>query len=257
MERLSIVKIGGKIINDSELLDQFLNSFQKIEGAKVLVHGGGRAATELSKKMGIEVKMIEGRRITDAETLDIAVMTYAGLINKTIVASLQAKACQAIGLSGADGNLIQSHKREVGAVDYGFVGDIDKVNDGLLVSLLGAEVVPVLCPITHNAQGQLLNTNADTIAAAVTQAMSEHYRVTLKYCFEYNGVLERLDDPNSIIKLVTEDAAKNYISTGIFSDGMIPKVENVFHALRNGADQVSICGINYVHEKSPGTTFTL
>lgn len=257
MEKLSIVKIGGKIINDEDLLNSFLQSFQQIKGKKLLVHGGGRAATELSKKMGIEVKMVDGRRVTDAATLDIAVMTYAGLINKSIVASLQAKGCQAIGLSGADGNLIQSHKREVKAVDYGFVGDIDKVNDGLLASLLAAEIVPVLCPITHNAQGQLLNTNADTIAAAVTQAMAKHCRVSLKYCFEYNGVLEQLDDPNSIIKTVTEQAAKNYISTGIFSDGMIPKVENAFHALHNGASQVNICGIDYVHEDNPGTTFTL
>jgi len=257
MESLSIVKIGGKIINDQNLLSTFLDSFQQIRGAKILVHGGGRAATELSKKMGVDVKMIEGRRITDEATLNIAVMTYAGLINKTIVATLQSLGCKSIGLSGADANIIQSHKREVKDIDYGFVGDIDKVDGDFLRQIINLNIVPVLCPITHDNQGQLFNTNADTIAAKVTQAMSQHYTVNLKYCFEYNGVLEDLNDPNSILQIVTETDSTRYISSGVFADGMIPKVENAFNALKNGAGSVHICGIDHVHKDSPGTNFIL
>lgn len=257
MEVLSIVKIGGKIINEKALLDQFLSSFKQIEGAKILVHGGGRAATDLSKRLAINVTMIDGRRVTDAATLNIAVMTYAGLINKSIVASLQSFGCTAIGLSGADGNVIQAHKRHVKDIDYGFVGDIDQVNGKLLNQFLGSNIVPVLCPLTHDNKGQLLNTNADSIAAKVTAEMSKYFTVNLKYCFEYNGVLENVDDPNSILKEVNKEQSANYISSGVFADGMIPKVENAFSALENGADSVHICGINHVHEKSPGTKFIL
>lgn len=257
MEALSIVKIGGKIINSEDLLFRFLHFFKQIKGAKILVHGGGRAATSLSKDLGMEVKMVNGRRITDTATLQVAVMTYAGLINKTIVAMLQSLDCSAIGLSGADGNVIQAHKRPIKDVDYGFVGDVEKVNGQLLDQFLSSNIVPVLCPITHNNKGQLLNTNADTIAAKVTQEMAKYYKVNLKYCFEYNGVLEDLNDPNSILKEVTKKNADRYISSGTFADGMIPKVENVFHALENGAHSVHICGIYHVHEESPGTKFIL
>lgn len=257
METLSIVKIGGKIINHKRLLLRFLASFQKIKGHKILVHGGGRAATEFSKRMGVEVTMIDGRRVTDRQTLDIAVMTYAGLINKTIVATLQSIDCNAIGLSGADANLIHAQKREIKDIDFGFVGDIERINGQLLRGFLQSDIVPVLCPITHNNEGQLLNTNADSIAAKVTQEMSKQYQVTLKYCFEYNGVLENLEDPTSILSTVTRQQSNGYISSGVFADGMIPKVENAFEALENGAHEVYICGIKHVHEQNPGTQFTL
>lgn len=257
MESLTIVKIGGKIINNQKLLFFLLDSFQQIKGAKLLVHGGGSVATQLSKKLGLKVKMVEGRRVTDEMTLKIAVMTYAGLVNKTIVSMLQSLDCRAIGLSGADANIIQSHKRKVKDVDYGLVGDIEKVDAEFLKQLIDLQIVPVLCPITHDNQGQLFNTNADTIAAKVTQAMSENFKVSLKYCFEYNGVLENLEDPNSILKMLSKQDAERYISSGVFADGMIPKVENAFNALENGAHSVHICGIDHVHEDNPGTTFIL
>ena len=257
MKTLEIIKIGGKIINDDELLDKFIQSFSQIGGAKILVHGGGRAATELSAILGLKPKMINGRRITDKETLRVATMVYAGLVNKSIVVKLQAHDCQALGLSGADGNLIQSHKREVKDIDYGYVGDIDAVNTALLQQLIVAGYTPVICPLTHDKQGQLLNTNADTIAAQVTRAMSTDYAVKLKYCFEYNGVLKDLDDQNSILSTVSSVDIKTYIKDGTFSDGMIPKAENAFDALHKGASQVNICGIAHVHESNPGTQFII
>jgi len=257
MESLTIVKIGGKIINDQKLLFFFLDSFQEIEGPKILVHGGGNVASQLSKKLGLKVNMHNGRRITDEKTLKIAVMTYAGLVNKKIVAMLHSLDCMAIGLSGADANIIQSHKRKVEDIDYGFVGDVDQVKAGLIKQFIDLNIVPVFCPITHDNQGQLFNTNADTIASKVAQAMSAFYNVNLKYCFEYNGVLENLDDPNSILKKVTRADADRYISAGVFADGMIPKIENAFDALENGARTVHICGINHVHEDEPGTQFIL
>lgn len=257
MEAIEIIKIGGKIINDDKLLESFINSFSLIKGAKILVHGGGRAATELSAILGLRTKMVNGRRVTDKETLRVAIMVYAGLINKSIVSKLQAHSCQAIGLSGADGNLIQSHKREITEIDYGYVGDIDQINDKLLLRLLSDSYTPVICPITHDRRGQLLNTNADTIAAKITQAMSAHFKVRLKYCFEYNGVLKDLHDPSSILDTVRSADIKSYIQDATFAGGMIPKVENAFHALSHGASQVNICGINHVHEANPGTQFII
>lgn len=257
MESLSIVKVGGKIINDQKLLFFLLDSFQQIKGAKILVHGGGNVASQLSKKLGVKVKMVEGRRITDEVTLKIAVMTYAGLVNKTIVAMLQSLDCRAIGLSGADANIIQSNKRKVDGIDYGLVGDVEKVDGTFLKQLIDLNIVPVLCAITHDNQGQLFNTNADTIASKVSEALSAHYKVNLKYCFEYNGVLKNLDDPNSILKTVTKEESDQYIASGVFAGGMIPKVENAFNALENGAHAVHICGIDHVHEENPGTTFIL
>jgi len=221
MESLSIVKIGGKIINSKRLLLRFLNFFQQIKGAKILVHGGGRAATSLSKELGMKVNMVDGRRITDTSTLQVAVMTYAGLINKTIVAMLQSLDCKAIGLSGADGNLIQAYKRPVKEIDYGFVGDIDKVNGELINSFLSSNIIPVICPITHDNKGQLFNTNADSIAAKVTQEMAKYYKVNLKYCFEYNGVLEDLNDPHSMMRKVTKKDADRYISSGTFAESVM------------------------------------
>lgn len=252
---IQIIKIGGKIINDDVLLGQFLQSFNKIGGKKLLVHGGGRAATAFSERLGLKVNMIEGRRVTDKETLDVAVMTYAGLINKKIVSKMQHLGINAIGLSGADGNVIESVMRKKEPVDFGFVGDIIKVNDKLIRGLLELDLVPVFCPITHSADGQLLNTNADSIASAVAKAMSQQSTVVLKYCFEYNGVLENLEDQNSIIQTVSKESTAAYISSGVFADGMIPKVENAFKALDAGITSVHICGIEHVHEDNPGTSF--
>ena len=252
---LQVIKIGGKIINDPTLLDKFLHSFKQIRGKKILIHGGGRAATAFSERLGLEVKMIDGRRVTDKETLDIAVMTYAGLINKQIVSKMQQLGINAIGLSGADGNVIRSDIRKKQPVDYGYVGDIKKVNQDFIGALMNQSIVPVFCPITHSNEGQLLNTNADSIASAVARAMTQGHKVILKYCFEYNGVLEDLAEPESIIKTVTKASAKAYIDNGVFSDGMIPKVENAFHAIDGGLHSVHICGINHVHEQDPGTTF--
>ena len=252
---LQVIKIGGKIINDPTLLDQFLHSFKQIKGKKILIHGGGRAATAFSERLGLEVKMIDGRRVTDKETLDIAVMTYAGLINKHIVSKMQQLGINAIGLSGADGNVIRSKIRAKEPIDYGYVGDIKEVNHQFIEALINQSIVPTFCPITHSDEGQLLNTNADSIASAVARSMSETYKVILKYCFEYNGVLEDLNKPDSIIKTVTKESAAEYINKGVFSDGMIPKVENAFHAIDGGLHSVHICGINHVHEQDPGTTF--
>jgi acetylglutamate kinase len=254
-ESIQIIKIGGKIINDNTLLDQFLQSFNKIKGKKLLVHGGGRAATAFSERLGLKVNMIDGRRVTDKETLDIAVMTYAGLINKQIVSKMQHLGINAIGLSGADANVIESVMRSKQPIDYGFVGDIIQVNANLIHALLDQNLVPVFCPVTHSKKGQLLNTNADSIASAVAKAMSQKADVVLKYCFEYNGVLENLDDADSIIQTVTKRSATQYIDSGVFADGMIPKVENAFKALDAGIKSVHICGIGHVHKDNPGTSF--
>ena len=187
--KLSVVKIGGNVIEDEKALDVFLTVFSKLEGLKILVHGGGKLATQLATKLGIESKMIDGRRITDAETVDIITMVYGGLANKKIVAQLQAKNTNAIGLSGADGNSIQAHKRPVKEIDYGFVGDIDSVNSGLLTKLLSADLTPIFCALSHDGAGQLLNTNADTIASEIAIGMASSYETTLYYCFEKKGVL--------------------------------------------------------------------
>jgi len=252
---IQIIKIGGKIINDTTLLDQFLQSFNQIKGNKILIHGGGRAATAFSERLGLQVKMIDGRRVTDKETLDVAVMTYAGLINKQIVSKMQQMGINAIGLSGADGNIIESVMRNKQPVDYGFVGDIANVNATLIQSFLDQHLIPVFCPVTHSKNGQLLNTNADSIASAIAKAMSQQSSVVLKYCFEYNGVLENLEDEQSIIQTVTKNSAREYIASGVFADGMIPKVENAFKALDAGIASVHICGIQHVHEDNPGTSF--
>jgi len=257
MNKLSIIKIGGKIINEDNLLDNFIQSFTKVDGAKILVHGGGRAASELSERLDIPVQMIDGRRITDKDTLDVAIMVYAGLINKNIVAKLQQHHCNALGLSGADANCILADKREIKDIDFGYVGDIKKINIMSLKSFLSLGLTPVISALTHNGNGQLLNTNADTIAATLASSLSKDYAVNLKYCFEYNGVLKDLNDPNSILKSVNKVEAEAYIENGIFADGMIPKVTNAFYALENGATQVTICGIDHVDKNMSGTNFIL
>ncbi len=211
---LSIVKIGGNIIENQGELSKFLKLFSEMEGPKILVHGGGKLATEIAKKIGVESKMIGGRRITDEEGLKVITMVYAGLTNKNIVAELQAKGCNALGMSGADGNAIRAHKRPVKDIDYGFAGDVDAVNEGLLAHLLTLGLTPVFCAMTHDGKGQLLNTNADTIASELAIGLAKLYQTTLYYCFEKNGVLRDVSDDNSVIKHIDTEIYKDLLEQG-------------------------------------------
>lgn len=243
MLHLSVVKIGGNIVDNPEALDKFLSDFADLKGPKVLVHGGGKVATKISDALGIETQMVDGRRVTDQETVKVVTMVYAGLVNKTIVAKLQAFGCDALGLSGADGDAIRAHKRKVekGAVDYGFVGDIIGVNDELLVNIVNSDIAPVLAPITHNGSGQLLNTNADTVASAVAVALAGHIPVRLVYCFELPGVLKDINDKNSIISFINKRTYTELKQEGVIADGMIPKMDNCFEAIEEGVSSVYIC----------------
>ena len=239
---LTIVKIGGNVIDDSEKLHYFLEDFSKLSGAKILVHGGGKIATEMGMSLGVEPKMVEGRRITDIQTLRIVTMAYAGLINKNIVAQLQAKGANAIGLSGADGNTIRAVKRPVRTIDYGFVGDLDENSIAVdtINGLLSIGLIPVFCAITHDGDTQLLNTNADTIASAVAVAMSAEYTTTLVYCFEKKGVLRDVDDDNSVVSEIRMNDFERLKEEGVVSGGMIPKLHNAFEAIRSGVSAVYI-----------------
>jgi len=238
MEKLSIIKIGGNIIEDENALNNFLHLFSKIKGKKLLVHGGGKKATQMSTKLGIAPKMTNGRRITDAETLEVITMVYGGLVNKNIVAKLQSLNTNCIGLSGADGNCILSSKRPVKEVDYGFVGDVKNVNNQAIEVLINHDFTPVFCAITHDGNGQLLNTNADTITSQIAIGMSKNYETSIYYCFELNGVLEDINDKNSVIKHINAASYKNLLNEGIIADGMLPKLENCFDALKNGVHAV-------------------
>ena len=240
MEKLSIIKIGGNIIEDETSLNSFLKLFSNLEGKKILVHGGGKRATNISKKLGIESKIINGRRITDKETLDIITMVYAGLVNKNIVAKLQALKIDAIGLTGSDINSIQSEKRPVKDIDFGFVGDVKKVNNNAIDKLIKADFTPVFCAITHDGNGQLFNTNADTIASSIAIGMTKSYETSIYYCFELNGVLKNFNDKKSVIKNINSKTYKELLAKEIITDGMIPKIDNCFDALTNGASKVYI-----------------
>lgn len=246
---LNIIKIGGNVIDDDIQLETFLEKFAAIPGKKVLVHGGGKIATRLATKLGLEAKMVEGRRITDKDMLDVVTMVYAGLTNKNIVATLQKHTCDAIGLSGADGNVIKAVKRPVKEIDYGFAGDIlaDSVNSLAIKKFLDAGFTPIFSAITHNGSGQLLNTNADTIAAALSTAMSDHYETSLIYCFEKNGVLLDVNDENSVIENITAKDFTKYKERGIISDGMIPKLQNAFDAINKGVKSVYIGNASNLH----------
>jgi acetylglutamate kinase len=241
--KVSVVKIGGNLIEDEADLEQALNNFAQIEGLKILVHGGGKLATQLAQKLGIETKMVDGRRVTDAQTLEIITMVYGGLVGKTIVSKLQAKQCNAVSLSGADLNSIQSVKRPVKDHDFGFVGDIKKVNAESFSTLLKAQITPVCCAITHDGNGQLLNTNADTIASEIAIALSEKYEVSLYYCFEKKGVLRSISDENSVITDIDRTSYDKLIEEGIIADGMLPKLHNCFHALENKVQHVYVGSI--------------
>lgn len=239
-EKLTVIKVGGKIVEEEESLYKLLDDFAAIEGYKVLVHGGGRSATKLAAQLGIESKMVNGRRITDEETLKVVTMVYGGLVNKNIVAGLQARGVNALGLTGADMNVIRSVKRPVKEVDYGFVGDVEKVNEAFLSDLIRKGVVPVMAPLTHDGEGHLLNTNADTIAGETAKALAENFDVTLVYCFEKKGVLRDENDEDSVIPQITQQEFKQYVTDGVIQGGMIPKLENSFEAINAGVSQVVI-----------------
>ena len=240
MKKVTVIKIGGNIIDNPTELEQFLTDFSKIEGYKVLVHGGGKSATKMAQSIGLVPQMIEGRRITDAPMLDVVVMIYAGQINKHIVAQLQSKDNNAIGFSGADGNLIQSAKRNHPTIDYGFVGDVKQVNTSLLKTLLENGIVPVFCAITHDKNGQLLNTNADTIASELSIALSEVFDVTLTYCFEKQGVLQDSENDASVITAISEDLYNKLKAEKVIHSGMIPKLDNCFNSLSRGVKKIKI-----------------
>lgn len=258
MEKLSIIKIGGNIIEDETSLHNFLQLFSKLEGNKILVHGGGKRATFIGSKLGIESKLVNGRRITDAETLEVITMVYGGLVNKNIVAKLQALNTNAIGLTGADINSIHSEKRPVKEIDFGFVGDVKKVNHSNIDKLIKADFTPVFCAITHDGNGQLLNTNADTIASTIAVGMSNIYDTSIYYCFELNGVLQDFKDKESVIKNIDSEKYKTLLKDNIITDGMIPKIDNCFDALQNGVKKVHIGNIAMLtKENNNFTTITL
>ena len=249
MEKLTIVKVGGKIVEEPDSLKKLLSDFSKIEGFKVLVHGGGRSATTLAGRLGIESKMVNGRRITNEEMLKVVTMVYGGLVNKQIVAGLQAIGINALGLTGADMNYMRSEKRPVTDVDYGFVGDVKEVNADILSELIIKGIVPVLAPLTHDKEGNLLNTNADTIAGEAAKALSKYFDVTLIYCFEKKGVLLNEQDEESVIARLTHDLFVQYVSDGIIQGGMIPKLENSFDALNAGVKRIIISKADYIHSE--------
>lgn len=239
-EKLTIVKIGGNIIDNEVELNSFLPSFAKLKGPKILVHGGGKLATRLAEKMNIPVKMKDGRRITDADTLDIITMVYAGKINKNIVAQLQANGCNSVGFSGADGNTIIAKKRPVKEIDYGFVGDVVKVETNTIKILLINNLTILFCAISHDKNGQLLNTNADTIASELSIALSKDFDVELFYCFEKNGVLENINDDDSIIEEINKLTYQQLKKDKVIYEGMIPKLDNCFYALNKGVQNIHI-----------------
>lgn len=255
MKKLEVAKIGGKVIDDKAQLDSVLEAFSKMEGPKILIHGGGSKASEMEKTIGLIPNMVEGRRITDERSIEVVTMVYAGLINKKIVAGLQGFGCNAMGLSGADGNAILSQKRPVNKIDYGFVGDVDFVNGEFIESLLSSGLTPVFSAITHDGKGQLLNTNADTMASAIAQEMSKIYTVQLTLAFEKNGVL---DANGKVISQINETSFSQLKQEKIIVDGMIPKLTNAFDAIKNGVANVRLSSAeNLIHSNSICTKVVL
>ncbi len=246
-EKLTVIKVGGKIVEEAETLNRLLTDFSTIPGYKVLVHGGGRSATKIAAQLGIESKMVNGRRITDLETLKVVTMVYGGLVNKNIVAGLQSKGVNAVGLTGADLDVIRSVKRPVKDVDYGFVGDVKYVNSGVLANLISQGFVPVMAPLTHDGEGHMLNTNADTIAGETAKALAQVFDVTLVYCFEKKGVLRDENDDDSVIPVITPELFRQYVAEGVIQGGMIPKLENSFSAVEAGVSQVIITSASTIN----------
>ncbi len=268
MDKLIVIKIGGNVIDDDETLIRFLRDFADLNATdghpgscrKILVHGGGRLATQLAEKLGVVQTIVDGRRITDTETLKIAVMTYAGLVNKSIVARLQSMQCNAIGLSGADGDAILAHKRNHPVIDYGWVGDVDSVNADLCELLLQHNFTLVFAPVTHDQTGQLLNTNADTIAQELAKRLTGKYEVELVYCFEKPGVLLNADDETTVIPLMQPELYRQLKEKGRVFSGMIPKLDNAFSALTSGVSRVRIGKAEHLRSLvtgESGTTISL
>ncbi len=267
-ERLTIVKVGGAVVEDPSRLDGLLDRFAAIAGRRLLVHGGGRAATQLASRMGIATTMVEGRRVTDAEMLDVVTMVYGGLVNKRIVAQLEARGVKALGLTGADMDIIRSHRRPaVGlkaadgrptgqTVDYGFVGDVDRADGQALHGLIERGVTPVVAPLTHDGRGTLLNTNADTMAQTVATALAPLYDVTLVFAFEKPGVLARPDDESSVIASITADSFSRLKADGVVSGGMVPKIENALSAVAQGVGRVVITSADSIADTDRGTTIS-
>ena len=257
MDKLQVVKVGGNVIENRKSLNDFLVDFTKIRGAKILVHGGGKEATQMAHKLNVPVQIIEGRRITDAANLEIISMLYAGKINKTIVALLQAYKCDSLGLTGADGNSIVAKKRSSKPIDFGFVGDVISVNSALFNLLLNQKITPVCCAITHDKNGQLLNTNADTIASEIASSMSAYFEVTLSYCFEKKGVLKKLIDEDSVIPSINSNQYEYLKKEGIINEGMLPKIKNCFEALKKGVTKVRIGNSKMITESITYTQIKL
>jgi len=239
-QKLTIVKVGGAVVEDEAQLTQLLRDFTAIEGAKILVHGGGRRATRMAERLGIETKMVEGRRITDADMLEVVTMVYGGLVNKHVVARLQAMGTDAIGLTGADGDIIRSERRPVTTIDYGFVGDVKKADGQKLARFIEAGLTPVIAPLTHDGQGNMLNTNADTMASETARGLAALYDVTLIFAFEKAGVLSRPDDDTSVISSITAADYERLKADGTISGGMLPKIANALDAIRAGVERVVI-----------------
>lgn len=249
-EKLTLIKVGGAIVEDEAQLNSLLQHFTAIEGRKVLVHGGGRRATQVAAQLGIESKMVNGRRITDAEMLQVVTMVYGGLVNKNLVAKLQAQGVNALGLTGADMDVLRSHRRPIkNGVDYGFVGDVDKADGARLQQLIEQGITPIMAPLTHDGASNILNTNADTIAAETAKALAPYYDVTLIFCFEKAGVLADANDDSSVIPAINHDDFSRYVADGTISGGMIPKIENALAAVDAGVERVIITLANAIDGK--------
>lgn len=266
-EKVTVVKVGGAVVEDPEQLAQLLDNFSAIEGKKVLVHGGGRRATKIASQLGIESHMVGGRRITDEQMLSVVTMVYGGLVNKNLVARLQSKGVNALGLTGADMDVIRSHKRPLKSVkmddgttqmvDFGYVGDVDYADGPRFASLLDSGITPVVAPLTHDGEGNMLNTNADTMASTVAKALAERYDVTLIFSFEKKGVLSNPDDDDSVIPVITRALYNKYVSDGTISGGMMPKIENALEAVESGVKRVIITLAAAISDDTQGTTIQI
>lgn len=256
-EHLTIIKVGGKIVENSESLNSLLKDFATVEGKKLLVHGGGRSATQMAARLGVETKMVDGRRITDEAMLEVVTMVYGGLVNKRIVAGLQALGIDAVGLTGADMNIVLSDKRKVSAVDYGWVGDVKRVNAEAVATLIESGCCPVVAPLTHDGCGHMLNTNADTMAGELAKAMAAHYDVTLMFCFEKPGVLADENDDSSLIPTITPAVLDDLKCRGVVSGGMIPKLDNAIACVSAGVESVVITQADRIADPYAGTKICL
>lgn len=256
-EHLTIIKVGGKIVENSESLNSLLKDFAAVEGKKLLVHGGGRSATQMAARLGVETKMVDGRRITDEAMLEVVTMVYGGLVNKRIVAGLQALGIDAVGLTGADMNIVLSDKRKVSAVDYGWVGDVKRVNAEAVATLIESGCCPVVAPLTHDGCGHMLNTNADTMAGEMAKAMAAHYDVTLMFCFEKPGVLADENDDSSLIPTITPAVLDDLKRRGVVSGGMIPKLDNAIACVSAGVESVVITQADRISDPYAGTKICL